>query len=116
MKTDFTKILAVSIGKAHETTNQEVQECDLKPHVSDSAKAVFKETQIRVFCVTTVLTRKDPIAPQKRDTAMPRELCVASARLKIILKAPSNVSNSKEREKQNTQIKGNQDQQGNHLS
>ena len=39
----LTRIQAVSIGKAHETTNQEVQECCLKPHVSDSTKAVFKE-------------------------------------------------------------------------
>ena len=32
----------MSIGKAHETTNQEVQECSLKPPVSDSTNAVFK--------------------------------------------------------------------------
>ena len=34
---------AVSIGKAHETANQEVQECCLKPPVSDSTNAVFKD-------------------------------------------------------------------------
>ena len=39
----LTRIQAVSIGKAHETTNQEVQECCLKPPVSDSANAVFKD-------------------------------------------------------------------------
>ena len=39
----LTRIQAVSIGKAHETTNQEVQECCLKPHVSDSTKAVYKD-------------------------------------------------------------------------
>ena len=33
----------MSIGKAHETRNQEVQECCLKPPVSDSANAVFKD-------------------------------------------------------------------------
>ena len=79
----------------------QTKECDVQPHVSDSANAVFKETQARVLCVTTVLTRKDLIAPQTRDTAMPGELCVASARLKIILKSPRNVSNSRERKKQN---------------
>ncbi|XP_068692890.1 uncharacterized protein [Montipora foliosa] len=39
----LTRIQAVSIGKAHETTNQEVQECCQKPHVSDSTKAVLKD-------------------------------------------------------------------------
>ena len=39
----LTRIQAVSMGKAHEPTNQEVQECCLKPHVSDSSKAVFKD-------------------------------------------------------------------------
>ena len=39
----LTRIQAVSIGKAHETTNQEVQECCLKPPVSDSTNAVFKD-------------------------------------------------------------------------
>ena len=39
----LTRIQAVSIGKAHETRNQEVQECCLKPPVSDSANAVFKD-------------------------------------------------------------------------
>ena len=38
----LTQIQAVSIGKAHETTNQEVQECCLKPPVSDSTNTVFK--------------------------------------------------------------------------
>ena len=38
----LTRIQAVSIGKAHETTNQEVQECCLKPPVSDSTNTVFK--------------------------------------------------------------------------
>ena len=38
-----TRIQAVSIGKAHETTNQEVQECCLKPPVSDNTNAVFKD-------------------------------------------------------------------------
>ena len=33
----------MSISKAHVTTNQEVQECCLKPHVSDSTKAVLKD-------------------------------------------------------------------------
>ena len=37
----LTRIQAVSIGKAHETTNQEVQECCLKPPVSDSTNTVF---------------------------------------------------------------------------
>ena len=39
----LTRIQAVSIGKAHETTNQEVQECCLKSPVSDSNNAVFKD-------------------------------------------------------------------------
>jgi len=39
----LTRIQAVSIGKAHETTNQEVQEHCLKPPVSDSTNAVFKD-------------------------------------------------------------------------
>ena len=39
----LTRIQAVSIGKAHETTNQEVQECCLKSPVSDSTNAVFKD-------------------------------------------------------------------------
>ena len=39
----FTRIQAVSIGKAHETTNQEVQEYCLKPPVSDNTNAVFKD-------------------------------------------------------------------------
>ena len=38
----LTRIQAVSIGKAHETTNQEVQECCLKPPVSDSTNTIFK--------------------------------------------------------------------------
>ena len=38
----LTRILAVSIGKAHETTNQEVQGCCLKPPVSDSTNTIFK--------------------------------------------------------------------------
>lgn len=38
-------VQAVSIGKAHKTTNQEDQECCLRPHVSDSTKAVFKDKQ-----------------------------------------------------------------------
>ena len=41
--TPLSRIEAVSIGKAHETTNQEVQECCLKPHVSDSTKVVLKD-------------------------------------------------------------------------
>ena len=39
----LTRIQAVSIGKAHETTNQEVQECCLKPPMSDNTNAVFKD-------------------------------------------------------------------------
>ena len=39
----LTRTQAVSIGKAHETTNQEVQECCLKPPVSDNTNAVFKD-------------------------------------------------------------------------
>ena len=39
----LTRIQAVSIGKAHETTNQEVQEFCLKSPVSDSNNAVFKD-------------------------------------------------------------------------
>ena len=80
----LTRIQAVSIGKAHETTNQEVQECCLKPPVS--------------------------------DTVLPGEQCVAFARLKIILKIPRNVSDSKRRENQNQEIKTSPDQLGNHLS
>ena len=38
----LTRIQAVSIGKAHETTNQEVQECCLKPPVSDNTNTIFK--------------------------------------------------------------------------
>ncbi|PFX20167.1 Transposon TX1 uncharacterized 149 kDa protein [Stylophora pistillata] len=39
----LTRIQAVSIGKAHETTNQEVQECCQKPPVRETTNAVFKE-------------------------------------------------------------------------
>ena len=39
----LTRIQAVSFGKAHETTNQEVQECCLKPPVSGNTNAVFKD-------------------------------------------------------------------------
>ena len=39
----LTRIQAVSIGKTHETTNQEVQECCLKTLVSDNTNAVFKD-------------------------------------------------------------------------
>ena len=39
----LTRIQAVSIDKAHETTNQEIQECCLKPPVSDNTDAVFKD-------------------------------------------------------------------------
>ena len=59
--------------------------------------------------LTTVLTRKDHIASPTRETALPGEQCVAFARLKIILKIPRNVSDSKKREYQNQQIKGNHD-------
>ena len=38
----LTRIQDVSIGKAHETTNQEVQECCLKPPVSDSTNTILK--------------------------------------------------------------------------
>ena len=31
-----------TLGKAHETTNQEVQECCLKPPMSDNTNAVLK--------------------------------------------------------------------------
>ena len=58
----------------------QTKECDVQPHVSDSANAVFKETQARVLCVTTVLTRKDLIASQTRDTALPGEQFVAELR------------------------------------
>ena len=98
----------MSIGKAHETTNQEVQECCLKPHVSDSTKT-------KVLCVTTVLTRKDHIASPRRDTALPGEQCFGFASLKIILKIPRIVSDSKKGENQNQQIKGNHDHLRNDL-
>jgi len=53
-------------------------------------------SQTKVFCVTTVLTRKDLIASQTRDTALlPGEQCVTLARLKIILKIPRHPSASK---------------------
>ena len=39
----LTRIQAVSIGKAHETTDQEVQECGLKPLVSDNTSVVFQD-------------------------------------------------------------------------
>ena len=39
----LTRIQALSIGKAHETTNQDVQECCRKPPVSDNSNAVFKD-------------------------------------------------------------------------
>lgn len=58
----------------------------------------LKISQTKVLCVTTVLTRKDLIALQTRDTALPGEQCIAFARLKIILKIPRNVSDSKRRE------------------
>ena len=76
----------------------------------------LKISQAKVFCVTTVLTRKDLIALQTRDTVLPGEQCVAFARLKIILKIPRNVSDSKRRENQNQEIKTSPDQLGNHLS
>ena len=38
----LTRIQAVSIGKAHETTNQEVQACCVKPPVGDSTNTIFK--------------------------------------------------------------------------
>lgn len=38
----LTRIQAVSIGKAHETTNQEVQECCLKPPVSVRTNSILK--------------------------------------------------------------------------
>ena len=65
----------------------------------------LKISQTKVLCVTTVLTRKDLIALQTRDTALPGEQCIAFARLKIILKIPRNVSDSKRRENQNQEIK-----------
>ena len=65
----------------------------------------LKISQTKVLCVTTVLTRKDLIALQTRHTALPGEQCVAFARLKIILKIPRNVSDSKRRENQNQEIK-----------
>ena len=65
----------------------------------------LKISQTKVLCVTTVLTRKDLIALQIRDTVLPGEQCVAFARLKIILKIPRNVSDSKRRENQNQEIK-----------
>ena len=76
----------------------------------------LKISQTKVFCVTTVLTRKDLIALQTRDTSLPGEQCVAFARLKITLKIPRNVSDSKRRENQNQEIKTSPDQLGNHLS
>ena len=39
----LTRIQAVTIGKAHETTNQEVQELCLKPPLNDNTNAVFKD-------------------------------------------------------------------------
>ena len=65
----------------------------------------LKISQTKVLCVTTVLTRKDLIALQTRDTALSGEQCIAFARLKIILKIPRNVSDSKRRENQNQEIK-----------
>ena len=56
------------------------------------------------------------MALKTRDTALPGEQCVAFARLKIILKIPRNVSDSKRRENQNQEIKTSPDQLGNHLS
>ena len=112
----LTWIQAVSIGKAHTTTNQEVQECCLKPLWVIVPMLYLKISQTKVLCVTTVLTRKDLIALQTRDTVLPGELCVAFARLKIILKIPRNVSDSKRRENQNQEIKTSPDQLGNHLS
>ena len=106
----------MSIGKVHETTNQEVQECCLKPPVNESTNAVFREKLNKGLCVTTVLTRKDLTALPTRATALPWEQCVAFVRLQPILKIPRNVSNSKKKENQNQEIKGNQDQLRNHLS
>jgi len=77
---------------------------------------MLSKTTCEVLCVTTVLTRKDLVASQTRDTALSGEQCVAFARLKIILKIPRNVSDSKKRENQNQELKGNQDQLRNHLS
>ena len=84
----LTRIQAVSIGKAHETTNQGVQECCLhvKPPVSESTNAVYKDKPNKGLCVTNHF------------------------------KIPRNVSDSKKKENQNQEIKGNQDQLRNHLS
>ena len=60
----------------------------------------LKASHTKVLCVTTVQTRKDLIALQTRDTALHGEQCVTFARLKIILKIPRNVSDSKKRQNQ----------------
>ena len=60
----LTQILAVSIGKSHETTNQEVQECCLKPHVNDSTNAVFNNKPNKGLMCN--------YCSNKKDTALPR--------------------------------------------
>ena len=113
---NLTRIQAASIGKAHETTNQEVQECCIKPPVSDSTNTVFKGKPNKGLMCNYCANKKGSHSLQTRDTALPGEQCVAFARLKIILKIPRNVSDSKKRENQNQEIQSNQDQLRNHLS
>ena len=76
----------MSIGKAHETTNQEVQECCLKTPVSDSTNAVFKDKPNKGLMCNYCANKKGSHSFATRDTALPGEQCVAFARLKIIFK------------------------------
>ena len=90
-ETLFLEFKLCQFGKAHETTNQEVQECCLKPHVSDSTNAVFKDKPNKGLMYNYCANKKGSHSFTIRDTALPGEQCVVFARLEIILKIPRNV-------------------------
>lgn len=112
----LTRIQAVSIGKAHETTNQEVQERCLKPPVSDSTNAVFKDKPNKGLMCNYCANKKGSHSFTNKRHCPAWGVVCSLCKIKIILTIPRNVSDSKKRENYNQELKRNHGQLRNHLS
>ena len=109
----LTRIQAVSIGKSHETTNQDVQECCLKTPVSDSTNAVFNNKPNKGLLCNYCAYKKGSHSFANKRHCPPAWGAVCNlSKIKNHFKdsKASKRLQNKKRENQKQEIKSNQDQ------
>ena len=111
----LTRVEAITIGKAYESTKIEVQECSAnRTPAKESIKAVSKDKPKKVL-MCNYCAKRELIAFQTRNSAPPGEQSAENARPKITFKTQRSVNAYKKENRRNTQIQNNQNQPQNRL-